>query len=421
MNAERILQAREERRTLVCELSRHGAVVTVKANVPGMDKNIPAARLCVAYFARLAENMGAHDLVSLEGDDGKCFVGKISDAEEYKAQAVSLEENHPIGRLVDIDVTEKCTDHSLTRGRLRRCFLCGEAAFVCSRRGSHTKNELIKYFDKSTSDFFLDYISRLSYEAMMAELELEDKFGLVSPTSCGSHCDLNYGSMLAAAETICPTLAQCFIVGLNAARAEGMLLRLRPIGVLCEEKMLKATRGANAYKGFIFVGGVLLAAAGFVIGQGLSFANIWQTARKICLDMLDGMPEDTFGYTAFTKNGFGGIRAEASAGFPTVRFAEEQLSAELDSTSRLKVLTDIVGRAEDSVLLKRAGCIERYEYYKDLISSLDVKNKEELERVNRSCVSENISIGGSADILIAAVLMRKIRNSFITEKKENEK
>lgn len=417
MEADRILMAREERRRLVSGLSRRGAVVTVKANVPGADKNTPCAMLCTAYFARLAENMGARDLVSLGGADGRCFVGMISNAGEYKSAAARLEEEHPIGRLIDIDVTDTMGERSLIRGAMRRCFLCGEPAFVCSRRGTHTREELIEYFDGSTESFFTDYMCRLTLEAMMAELEIEGKFGLVSPSSPGSHRDLDYRIMRAAAEAICPTLYRCFSVGLNARRAEGMLSALRPVGMLCEEKMLRATGGANAYKGFIFVGGVLLAASGFAIGRGLPFEDIWDTARRICLDMNAGMPTDTFGHFAYLKNGFGGIRGEAEAGFPTVKYAEKRLSPELDAGSRLRALAETVGRAEDSVLLKRAGSPERYEYFKRLISSVNTEDKEELERVNRLCVSENISIGGSADILIAAVLMRKIRNSFITEEK----
>ena len=417
MDAELILKAREQRRDLISRLASEGAVVTVKANIPGKNKNTPAALLSAAYFARLQEGLGAHSFVSLSGADGKCFVGRINDAGSFKADAVRLEEEHEIGRLIDIDVTDAASAYSLTRGGMRRCFLCGEPAFVCSRKGTHTREELVNYFDSKVSNFFRTFIGELTFAAMMSELELEDKFGLVTPTQRGSHRDLDYAIMRSAALAICPMLAECFLVGLCAEREEGLLGELRPIGIICEEKMLAATDGANAYKGFIFVGGVLLAAAGYSLGHGLRLDGVYDVARSICLDMHEGMPSDTFGHHAFRESGFGGIRKEAAHGFPTVKFAEGRLSDDVSPSSRLRTLADIVGKTDDSVLLKRAGSSERYEYYKRLISTLDTENKEALAAVNKLCLDANISIGGSADILIAAVLMKKIKNSFMTEEK----
>lgn len=404
-----ILAAREARRELIARISDTGAVVTVKANIPGVNKNTPHALLCSAYFARLAEQMGVYDFFSDVSADGRCFIGRAEDAAGAKAQLSAIEEGHPIGRLIDMDVTDKGAEASISRGSMRRCFLCGEAAFVCSRRGGHKRERLIEFFNKRTEEFFSSLMADYTLEAIMAELMLTDKFGLVSPVSTGSHPDLDCAVMRRGAEAIYQTLAECFTAGLTAERPEGLLSLLRPIGIRCEEAMLLSTEGANAYKGFIFVGGALLAASGYALGRGESFSEIYKIAARICEDIDTGMPKDTFGHKA-SLLGFGGIRAEAKAGFPTVKYAEERLSS---GCAPLKLLTEIVGRAEDSVLLKRAGGMEAYEYYKRLISSTDTENTEELKKVNALCESEGISIGGSADILIAAVLMQKIRNAFL--------
>lgn len=409
MEINDILAAREARRELVSRLCRDSAVVTVKANIPGGNKNTPHAMICSAYFALIAKNMGAYSLFSDKSADGRCFVGRVNDANALKAALSKIEEEHPIGRLIDMDVTEKGAEHSISRGNLRKCFLCGEAAFVCSRRGGHKREELIAYFNKRTEEYFSSLVSVTVSDSMLAELNLTDKFGLVSPVSSGSHKDLNYEIMKHAIGVIAPILTECFTVGLIAEHPEGLLSILRPIGVRCEQAMLRATHGANAYKGFIFVGGVLLAAVGYVLGNGLAFDFIYDVAAEICADMDKGMPHDTFGHKA-ALDGFGGIRAEAKAGFPTVNYACDALSSGIEG---LSLLTQIVAKAEDSVLLKRAGNKERYLYYKKLISSVNTKDDGETKKINALCESEGISIGGSADILIAAHLMQKIKNLFM--------
>ena len=408
MVANDILTAREERRAIISSLAAKSAVVSVKSNLPGENKNTPEAYLCTSYFARIAEEVGSYGMKAYLGADGPAYIGRAEDGALMKKRLSEIEADHPIGRLIDMDVTEMGGDRSLSRTGMRLCFLCGEPAFVCARRGAHKREELIDYFNTSARGYFTSLMAGITSEAMLDELELTDKFGLVSPVSNGSHNDLNYGIMRKAIDAIAPTLAECFAVGLSAECTEGLLSVLRPLGLKCEGEMLSVTLGANAYKGFIFVGGVLLAAAGYAVGRGLSFDEVYSVAKKICSDMDAGLPTDTFGHKARTL-GFGGIRAEAMAGFSSVKCARVMLS---EGKSPLSVLSFTVGSIEDSVLLKRAGTRERYEYYKALISSLDVSDGDALAKINSLCESEGISIGGSADILIAAHLMQKIYNLF---------
>ena len=43
---------------------------------------------------------------------------------------------------------------------------------------------------------------------------------------------------------------------------------VRPVGVLCEQAMLRATEGVNTHKGAVFSIGLLCFAAGRLLGQG---------------------------------------------------------------------------------------------------------------------------------------------------------
>ncbi len=175
--------------------------------------------------------------------------------------------------------------------------------------------------------------------------------------------------------------------------------------------MIKVTNGANAYRGFIFISGTLLASCGYVIAHGLGFDSVYSVAGQIA-DGLLSEPADTFGYRAYTEGGFGGIRREASGGFTTVKFAQEYIQRKDKDASLLSLIPEIVARIDDSVLLKRSGNTEKYNYFKKMISECDVNNEKQLLSLNELCVRENISIGGSADVLIAGIMMQKLKEAF---------
>ena len=138
----------------------------------------------------------------------------------------------------------------------------------------------------------------------------------------------------------------------------------------------------------------------------MPYQKIYDTVKETCSN-IDVAPQPTFGYPAY-QDGFGGIRKSAKDGFVVV----EQAKNLIKQGNLLEVLTKIVGEIQDSVLLKRAKSIERYNYYKNLISTVDCNNKEQLQKINALCKSDNISIGGSADVLISAIMMKKITENF---------
>ncbi len=402
---DKILIAREARAKKIKELSKKSDTVTVKSNIPGWEKNINNAKILSAYFIKRCLELGVYDIERFDGADGLTFLGKTADGKTLKEKTIALEETHPIGRFIDIDITLKGEEKSLSRKDMRKCYLCDRPAFVCGREKTHTTAQLLSYFNDKTWEYFDSLIESIIEDSMLSELNLEDKFGLVTPTSNGSHTDLNYSVMIGSITAIKNRLKDAFFVGFKAENTNNLLDKLRPIGIECEDKMMTVTNGANAYKGFIFVGGVMLACAGFCLKKGKPFYEIYNECANICADM--SVPLSTFGYSAYLK-GFGGIRKEAKNGFPAVKKAKDLL----DKNSLSTVLKDIVKNIDDSVLLKRAKSFEKYEYFKRLISNCADGDEKE---VTKECIANNISIGGSADILIASVMLKKIENTFYFE------
>ena len=401
-----ILAQRENRRNLILELSKESDVVSVKANVVGPIKNLPTSRLLLSYFTKKIQNLGAKELNLFLSSDGDTVVGKTTDGKNLKQLAVDLEETDTLGRFIDIDVTLKGKEESLSRGNMRKCFLCSNPAFVCGKNKTHTIKELLDFFNNKTQQEIYNKLQSDLLESLLGELNLENKFGLVGPTDNGSHTDLSYDLMKRASQEIAKVLPKAFFVGLNSTSKVGLLEKLREVGLEAEKVMFIATSGANAYKGFIFIACVLLGAVGYAIPNNLPYENIYLTAKEICSD-IDVVPPSTFGYKAY-KNGFGGIRNSAKDGFIVV----EQAKNLLKQDNLLEVLTKIVGFIDDSVLLKRAKSIERYNHYKNLISSVDCTDTEKVKTLTQQCKKDNVSIGGSADVLISAILIKKIAENF---------
>ncbi len=401
---DKILLAREARREKIKILSQDSDVVCIKANVPGWDKNIAQANAVVYFFTREVEKLGGYDFNFIFSEDGLYVLCRINDGASLKKKAVKLEENHFLGRLVDIDVFLKGAEKSLSRTQLRKCFLCDLPAFVCGREKRHNIGELLDFFIENSQEYFSSVISEIIEISMKAELNIENKFGLVTPTSCGSHTDLNYGVMIEAISAIKRPLSKAFALGLTLDISSRLIEKLKEVGVECENLMFKATKGANAYKGFIFVGGVLLATVGALIKNGLSIEQFSKVCGEICKKFV--FPNDTFGATAY-KNGFGGIRESAINGFPILQKAE----ALINTKPLEQVLSYIVGNISDSVLLKRANSLDKYNYFKKLISEVG-ENDCEREKITKKCIENNISVGGSADLLISAVMLRELRKIF---------
>lgn len=397
---DRILIDREKRREEVKKITTFFDAVTIKANIPGTEKNIFEASLLVKYFTKRLSTYSVNFLKMDKTFDGYTSYFSTDDGDKIKKIAEEIEETHPLGRFIDIDVTKKGEDKSLSRKVLRKCFLCGKEAFVCGRNKTHTTYELIKFIKDNTFSYYSILIQDIIEESMTFELNEENKFGLVTPTSNGSHTDLSYNIMKNAIERIKVPLSKAFFVGLTCKK-EKAISKLIEIGLECEEEMYKVTSFSNAYKGFIFMGGLILYAFAHAIKNDLNSEDIYNTIKETYKDFP--MPTNTFGYKAY-KKGFGGIRENAKNGFKIV----EKVANYLLDNSALDTLRVITENLEDSVLLKRSGSIEKYEHYKNLI----VNSKGREEEVTKECIKNNISIGGTADVLISSYMINKLKETF---------
>ncbi len=415
--ADCILKAREERAQIILRLAAESDVVTVKANVPGENKRIGESFLLVRHFTALALEKFGGKVLTIDGADGLCSViygaGRCS-----KDTAVWLERQSAAGRLIDIDVWQKGGESSVSRGHMRRCFVCGDPAFVCARSAKHSPQELISAFKAGAREYFSELLACAVKSSLMTELNLEDKFGLVTPTSSGSHTDMDYALMVKSQTAIIPYLVDAFWAGFDNKAGDKLLEKLRPIGKEAERTMLAANGGVNAYKGLIFEFGILLAAAGASLSSGSGdYGEIFAKVKHMCGGITDELKDGTtFGAEAYRLYRITGARGHAESGFAAAREAERIIDKNYSAQSLLRALCRIVGIIDDTVLLKRCKSYERYLCYKRKISRLDIKDTKRLKILNGECIKNGLSIGGSADVLAAGVLLKKFRSIWYFDK-----
>ena len=74
---------------------------------------------------------------------------------EVKRAAAELEDTHPLGRLMDLDVIgpEGPVGRASIGLQERRCLICEKPARYCMRAGSHTQDELIAKIKQLVSSY----------------------------------------------------------------------------------------------------------------------------------------------------------------------------------------------------------------------------------------------------------------------------
>lgn len=275
--------------------------------------------------------------------------------------------------------------------------------------------------------------------AMLYEVSVNPKPGLVDPVDAGPHPDMNVFMFIDSAVSLrryfdeCVAAGEQFTGGLTAL--PDLFQTIRPAGIEAEKDMFGATHGVNTHKGAIFSLGIMLTAAAFqdrhpkVVPTGN--AGLMQVIQKMLAALIDhdlanGDMHDVRNLTAgeyqYVKYGFLGIRGEAAAGFPVVmNHAYPFLARRTGSINErlLDTLLHILLYADDSNLIKRSGnpdillrVRQWVTRFFELGGSQTAEGVSFLQKLNQKFKQENLSLGGSADLLILTIFLA-LRNGII--------
>lgn len=425
-----ILEARERRQETQRGLLRlYGPpIVSFTLNIPGPVKVFPLSIRTFAEGVRLIEEQlkahgfsVSHRLRTAVHTGYECFWAVRGDAFYLKEILCVLEESLPLGRLFDADVL-RGENEKISRTALgfspRRCLLCGREAFRCGRARTHTAEELLKKARMVMEDYFSGQYARkigsLAVRALLWEVTVTPKPGLVDRNHTGAHRDMDIFTFEASAAALGPFFEQFVLCGIrwgNESKTR-VFRRLQAWGVMAEEAMLQATGRVNTHKGIIFSLALAAGALGYMYANEIPYSReragsvISALAAPAMEALAAAAPENarTCGERLYARYGAAGIRGEALAGYPTVwqtslPLLETRLAEGYSfNDAGAEVLIRIIARLDDTNIAKRTS----YETMKEIRRLLERRIEEntvDLIRLDQEFVRRNISPGGSADLL----------------------
>lgn len=273
------------------------------------------------------------------------------------------------------------------------------------------------------------HYSELAFRALLVEVNLTPKPGLVDRHNCGAHKDMALEDFYRSANAIRLFLPRFIQMGAAmASRPECETLKnLRPIGIECEAAMFRATAGVNTHKGSIFSLGLLCAAIGRLHQQqrATTPAAICETVAAFCLgitrrELQQNNLQETAGQRLFRQSGLTGARGEAEAGYPLVltralpHYHSKLAQGTNPELALLDTLLVLMAHNGDTNVASRggsAGLSWLQQCAQKLPRNGGIQQPEDLDHLydfDAACITRNLSPGGSADLLIITWFLAQI-------------
>jgi len=419
VNMLELLKAREERAVRQSRFlsSYKGALLSYSMNIPGPVKDSPLIRLAFHEGRRrlLVRLRPAAEELSFDAAGPALLWAVDMDAAELKAISEEIEERDQLGRLFDMDVLDE-RGEKLSRREPRKCLLCGEDARICARTRRHGLDAVMGETERRLLDFAAAIHAAKAEEALLTELYTTPKPGLVDRNNSGAHTDMDLALFEKSARALRPYFADAFRIGCDRGGARTVMERLRQRGMEAEEEMFAATGGVNTHKGMVYTMGLLLGGAGraFALG-GNPVSRGAELTRSDFDETMAGAARrcESHGEKLYVSKGVRGIRGEAADGFPHACRAAARLR---EGAGCLRVLTGLMAELEDTNVLHRTG-EEGGRFVKTAAAGLaalpDAALEKALAELDETFICRNISPGGAADTLAAALFLNSMEQYWL--------
>lgn len=275
-------------------------------------------------------------------------------------------------------------------------------------------------------DEYAKHIATLGVQALLYEVAVTPKPGLVDLVNNGAHRDMDVFLFQNSAACLWPYFYEVTRFSMCHRGAPSALLEeLRGLGIRAEEEMLLVTGGVNTHRGAIFSLGICCAAAGWLGGRGAPPEA--EKLLEISGEIAGGAAQEfaglgtgalSHGARQYFKVGARGARGEAAAGFPSVGgvlpiYKELLGGGASGNEAGVAVLLHLLAQVEDTNMLHRGGREALGKLQGELAAFLAakpsprdmVRHAKELDEV---LIRQNLSPGGCADLLALTWLVHRI-------------
>ena len=274
-----------------------------------------------------------------------------------------------------------------------------------------------------------------AHKALLYEVALAPKPGLVDRINNGSHHDMDMFTFIDAINALIPYLYEYSLMGSkHTGTPKELFKKARKVGYQAEVSMMKATQNVNTHKGANFSYAVILPATAYIAKEKKfefpftkeETEEIFQYVSKICSGLvyhdfrhLENKEELSYGERLFKEYGITGIRGVAEAGYPILThtvmpYLRNHLKKYSTDTEGvlLHALTLIMSEAEDTNLIHRGGISSYYEVQsqaKEIFNKSNPLNiREYLENFDQELINRHLSPGGAADLLSLSIYLAQL-------------
>ena len=265
--------------------------------------------------------------------------------------------------------------------------------------------EAMEYIPVSSIPYL---VADLAERALRLELDTTPKPGLVDRQDNGAHKDMDYALMSKSISALRPYLTRLAVESAKDIDPA----KIKEVGIEAEKAMLKATGGVNTHKGALFCIGLSVAAASCLACstgavEAYSFKELVSRAAS-------EIPSAQGTHGAEAKRSFKAVGAleNARAAYPEL-FADwlpYYRSLEGDPFRCHKTLLHIMTTLDDTNILHRRGAEGLAHAEAEAARLLEDFSESGLSSLNKDFIRENISPGGSADMLSLTIFINSIIN-----------
>lgn len=267
--------------------------------------------------------------------------------------------------------------------------------------------EAMEYIPESSTPYL---VADLAERALRLELDTTPKPGLVDRQDNGAHKDMDYALMSKSISALRPYLTRLAVESAKDIDPA----KIKEIGIEAEKAMLKATGGVNTHKGALFCIGLSVAAASCLACstgavEAYSFKELVSRAAS-------EIPSARGTHGAEAKRSFKAVGAleNARAAYPELftDWLPYYRSLEGDLFRCHKTLLHIMTTLDDTNILHRRGEEGLARAKSEAARLLEDFSESGLSSLNKDFIRENISPGGSADMLSLTIFIESIINNI---------
>ena len=264
-------------------------------------------------------------------------------------------------------------------------------------------------------------LAHLACDALQQELDTTPKPGLVDQHDSGAHADMDYRLMQRSIHALRP-----YFVQLAQVAQQGPLTHpvISAIGIEAERAMLAATGGVNTHRGALFSMGLAIVAAGSSLSEYSEFSEYsdysdYSEHSDFSLQSAIAQLAQTFPDTQGTHGSRAVSQYQAKGALAMAREGYEQLFSDWlpflhnlkqqgDPYAHHKTLLRIMSQLDDTNILHRCGAEVASRVKAEAADMLAHFSTDALDDMNRRYSAENISPGGSADMLALTIFTNAI-------------